>query len=108
MVTETLDRLLRGHQLATEGTDDGIRVPALGQTWQSAIGRELTHAVQLDVRIELWPGRWLVESVTGLGTGEQAIASAFEALAAGPLHVILDAFGASGSDQVERETWQIA
>ena len=76
MVTSLLDELLRGHGLATEMDGDAIRIPALGQRWQAEIVRELDHSVQLDVRIELWRGRRIIESVTGLGRGELAAADA--------------------------------
>lgn len=100
MVIDLLEELLRAHGLVTERRDDHIHI--LGQRWQPAIVRELEHAIQLDVRIELWPGRWLVESVTGLGTGEAARRDALNAFAIGPLHVILDAFRDG-----EHETWTI-
>jgi hypothetical protein len=105
MVTGLLEELLRGHGLAVERSGDLLRIPTLAQTWEAAIVRELEYTVQLDVRIELWQGRTLVESVTGLGRGAEAQADAIAAFARGPFHALLDAFGVGQGDQVERETW---
>jgi hypothetical protein len=102
---EPLAELLRHHGVPAE--EKGGQLRALDRTWDARIVRELDHAIQLDVRIELWPGRWLVESVSGLGSGEEARADALAAFASGPLHVILDAFGPAQDKQVQRECWQI-
>jgi hypothetical protein len=97
-----LSALLRAHGLDVELREDHIFVPSFGQRWEAEVVRELEHAIQLDVRIELWRGRWLVESVTGLGAGDAARNDALEAFAIGPLHVILDAFRGNA-----HETWTI-
>jgi hypothetical protein len=102
-----LDELLRGHGQATVIEDDAVRIPALSQTWRARVVRELESSVQLDVAIDLWPGRTVLESVVGLGTGEPAYADAIRSLAAGPFHVLLEAFGIPQGDQISRERWTI-
>jgi hypothetical protein len=106
-LVQQLDELLRGHGLATVIDHDAVRIPALSQSWRPRIVREMPHSIQLDVAIELWPGRTVLESVVGLGTGEPASADAIKSFAAGPFHALLEAFGIPQGDQVTREHWTI-
>ena len=106
-LVQQLDELLRGHGLATVIDNDAVRIPALSQSWRPRIARELPHSIQLDVAIELWPGRTVLESIAGLGTGEPAYVDALESFAAGPFHPLLEAFGVPQGDQVTRERWTI-
>src|SRR6266540_2237247 len=65
-------------------------------------------SVQLDVRLEIPPGRTIVESFAGLGeTREKAVADALHNFTANSFHVLLAAFFRSDDQQVSQEAWVV-
>ncbi len=78
----------------------------------AVVVREMSYpsgrSAQLDVRLQLAPGRELIESFAGLGESkETAVADAFQNFAANSLHPILAAFFLPRSPDVSREEWFI-
>jgi hypothetical protein len=65
-------------------------------------------SVQLDVRLEIAPGRTIVESFAGVGeTHEKAVGDALRNFAVNSLHVLLAAFFLSDDSQVLQEEWLV-
>jgi len=64
--------------------------------------------VQLDVRLEIAPGRTIIESFAGVGeTREKAVADALHNFTVNSFHVLLAAFFRSDDRQVSREEWVV-
>jgi hypothetical protein len=112
---DPLQKLLTSHGLNTHEID-GWLCPEVGSPRVAAClfnefhdestGR---HRLQLDVRVEVSSGRWLIESFGGWGaSSDEAIAWAFENFARNSLHVLLAAFYQRSNEQVEFRTWAIA
>lgn len=78
----------------------------------ASLGQELPDAgemtVQLDVRFEVAPGRYLIESCAGIGESrEEAVEEAFRNFASYSMHVLIKAFLRPEYDEVLQETWTI-
>jgi hypothetical protein len=70
--------------------------------------RDHAASIQLDVRLQPWPGRLIVESFGGIGaTLDDAVKDALSGFVRGSFHVLLSAFAGRRDDeeQVSRETW---
>src|SRR5262249_22461519 len=105
IVNEPLLELLRAHGVEAVVQGDWITFPGRTVRANAAIMRELPQTsaltVQLDVRLEVGPGRTIVESFAGIGvTREKAIADAVHNLIANSFHVLLAAFFRPEDEQV--------
>jgi hypothetical protein len=68
-----LAELFRAHGLTCEAHDEWIVFPQKEMRAQARIfDPPVTETIQLDVRLEVWPGWLLVESFTGLGKDRAA------------------------------------
>src|SRR5262249_23804823 len=66
-------------------------------------------SVQLDVRLEVAPGRTIVESFAGLGeTRDKAVGDALHNFIANSFHVLLAAFFRPNDPQVTEEEWNVS
>ena len=73
-----------------------------------AIERQANTLVQLDVRLEIAPGRTIIESFAGVGeTREKAVADALHNFTVNSFHVLLAAFFRSDNLQVSQEEWVV-
>jgi hypothetical protein len=93
VVNDPLEGLFRTHGVQTEKEDDWIRLPngmrARALVWDHESSGTLTM-VQLDVFVELWTGRRIVESCGGFGEDRaESIENAFETFAQSSLPPLL-------------------
>jgi hypothetical protein len=105
-----LAELFRTHGVTCEAYGEWLVFPQKEMRAQARIfDPPVTETIQLDVRLELWPGWFLVESFAGLGQDRAAsIANAFEAFALASLPVLLSAFLLPHPlVEVNREEWLI-
>ncbi len=96
VVNDPLIRLFRSHGVETEADHDWVRLPN-GMRMQALIWDHESSGpvamVQLDVFVELWTGRRIVESCGGFGEDRgEAIESAFGTFAQSSLPPLLVAF----------------
>jgi hypothetical protein len=108
--TAFLLELFRRHDIDAVPADIWVVFPGRPMRANTEVVKERKHqlgwSVQLDVRIEIEPGRTIVESFAGLGeTTDQALADAQHNFAVNSFHVILAAFFNPEDEQVTREEW---
>ncbi|WNG37225.1 hypothetical protein F0U61_28785 [Archangium violaceum] len=111
--TPPLRELLQLHDVTCLEEGDWLRLGPSGpraQAWfVNAQSHPSHHSVQLDVVLELWTGRVLIESFGGFGkTAQEAERDAFENLARGSLHVLLGAFVRPPDEHVTVEEWELS
>ncbi|MFY0570550.1 DUF6348 family protein [Archangium lansingense] len=111
--TPLLRMLLQPHGVTCLEEGDWLRLGPSGPRAQAWFVDPRTHpnhrAVQLDVVLELWTGRVLIESFGGVGeTAEEAERDAFENFARGSLHVLLSAFVRPPDEHVTVEEWELS
>ncbi|AFE05988.1 hypothetical protein COCOR_04722 [Corallococcus coralloides DSM 2259] len=109
---EQLAELLRAHDLALQEEGEWLRVSPRGPRFQATFTDTRTEpgscTRRLDVWLEPWTGRWVVESVVGVGTTEaEALNDALMHFARASLHVLLAAFVRPPDEHVTVETWQV-
>lgn len=93
---------------ASNGETYRVRSPKLA----GQIVNESRHPtfvnVQLDILVELFDGRVLIESFAGLGNNqEEAITNSLQNFLANSFHVLLNAFYDVKDEQSSEENWQI-
>jgi hypothetical protein len=111
-ITEHLLELFQAHDIEAVPQDGWIAFPGSTMRANASIVRETKQhggmSVQLDVRLEIAPGRTLIESFAGLGeTLEKAVADALHNFTANSFHVFLAAFFRPNDPQVTQEEWVI-
>ena len=105
--------LFQSHGVQAHLDGDWIVLPERGRRARAEVfdhegAPEGTRTVQLDVTLELWTGRRVIDSCGGVGTTHAAaVASAWENFTASTFHVLLAAFFYQESDRVSREAWEI-
>jgi len=104
--------LFRNHGIDAAPVDDWIVFRDRNMKANAAVVREMKQrvgaSVQLDVRIEIEPGRTLIESFAGVGESkDRAVANAQHNFVVNSFHVILAAFFRPENEQVTREEWMI-
>ncbi|NRD43611.1 DUF6348 family protein [Corallococcus exiguus] len=109
---EQLEEILRAHDLPIQEEGEWLRVSPRGPRLQATFTDTRTEpglcTRRLDVCLEPWTGRWVVESVAGVGkTEEEALNDALMNFARASLHVLLAAFVRPPDDHVTVETWQV-
>lgn len=108
---ETLAQLFESHGVEVRRDGDWLRLPKGLKTRAVVWDHDTEHTgvfmVQLDVVLELWTGRAIVESCAGFGESRKdALQSAFESFAQSALHPMLVAF-LHTDDEVVRDAWEI-
>ncbi len=111
-MNEPLLKLFRAHSVEAQFQDGWIVFPGRPLRATAALVGEKQHpaarSVQLDVRLEIAPGRTLIESFAGMGeTREQATGDALHNFTANTFHVLLAAFFRPDDLQVTREEWVV-
>lgn len=113
--TPHLRELLQAHDVTCLEEGPWLRLGPAGPRAQAWFVDAKTHtrhcSVRLDVVLQLWTGRELVESCGGFGTtAHEAERDAFENFTRGSLHVLLAAFvrPPDEDEQVSVEEWEIA
>ena len=112
-VNASLLALFQAHGVESHLEGEWVAFPGRRLRAGAAVVRETKHAsalsVQLDVRVEVAPGRTIIESFVGVGQApEQAVGDALRNFTANSFHVLLAAFFRPGDDeQVSREEWVI-
>ncbi|RKG50555.1 hypothetical protein D7X30_37520 [Corallococcus sp. AB011P] len=109
---EQLAELLRAHGLALQEEGEWLRVSPRGPRLQAMFTDTRTEpgncTRRLDVWLEPWTGRWVVESVVGFGnTEEEALNDALTNFGRASLHVLLAAFIRPPDEHVTVATWQV-
>ncbi len=104
--------LFRNHGIDVAPVGDWIVFRDRNMRAKAAIVREMKQqvgmSVQLDVRIEIEPGRTIIESFAGVGESkDRAVANAQHNFVVNSFHVILAAFFMPEDEQVTREEWII-
>jgi hypothetical protein len=95
-------------QIASSGKKYLVRLPKLSGQIVKISHHPTVVSVQLDILVELFDGRILIESCAGIGNNqEKAIANSLQNFYANSLHVMLNAFYGVEDEQVNVETWQI-
>lgn len=94
---EPLRRLFQSHGIEAEADDGWLRLPnamaARAVVWRHDTGQPGMTMLQLDVVVELWTGRHVLESCAGFGDSyDKALDNAFESFASSALHPMLVAF----------------
>ncbi len=112
-INQLLLALFQAHGVEAILQDEWIIFPGLSLRANASIVKETKHpawlSIQLDVRLEIAPGRTIVESFAGLGeTREKALADALHNFTANSFHVLLAAFFRSGDQQVSQEEWLVS
>lgn len=107
---EPLAELLRAHGVESRASDGWLLLPegqrARALVWDHSGGADVVM-VQLDVVLELWTGRWIVESCAGYGGSRaEAVAVAFDSFAQSSLHPMLVAF-LHTDHEVVRDAWEV-
>lgn len=111
--TPLLRELLQLHGVTCLEEGDWLRLGSTGPRARASfmiMGSSPNHvSMQLDVALELWAGRVLIESCGGFGdTAREAERDAVENFARCSLHVLLGAFLRPPDEQVEVEEWEIS
>src|SRR5438034_5924255 len=111
-VNELLLELFRAHGVEAAPRDEWIAFPGRTLRANATIAREMKQqagmSIQMDVQLEIAPGRTILESFAGLGeTPEKAVADALHNFIANSFHVLLAAFFRSDDQQVSREEWVV-
>lgn len=107
-----LAEILRAHGVAMQEEGDWLRVspggPHLHAVFIEMRSEPGVSMWQLDVHLEPWTGRRIIESVAGFGTTEQeAWHDALTNFVRASLHVLLAAFIQPADAHVIVETWQV-
>ncbi|OJT27276.1 hypothetical protein BO221_04640 [Archangium sp. Cb G35] len=110
---EPLRELLQLHDVTCLEEGQWLRLGPSGPRAQAWFVNAQTHpkhcSVQLDVVLEPWTGRVLIESFAGFGeTAQEAERDAFENLARCSLHVLLGAFVRTPDEHVTLAEWEIS
>jgi hypothetical protein len=111
-VNEALLEFFRAHGVESVPQDEWIAFPGRDMRANASIAGEMEQqsaiTVQLDVELEIAPGRTISESFAGLGeTREEAVADALQSFTANSFHVLLAAFFGSDDPHVSQEEWVI-
>jgi hypothetical protein len=109
---EFLLELFRAHGVEAASQDGSVTFPNHDMRASASIAGETKQqvgmSVQLDVRLEIAPGRTIIESLVGWGdTREKAVADALHNFTVSSFHVLLAAFFRSDDQQVSREEWVV-
>jgi hypothetical protein len=104
--------LFRAHGVDAALQDDWVAFPNRELRASASIVSERNQqagmSVQLDVRLEITPGRTIIESFAGVGkTREKAVADASANFTANSFHVLLAEFFQPDDQQVTQEEWII-
>lgn len=94
---ETLLQLFKSQGVEARSDGAWIRLPrdmaARAVAWPRETGQPGITMLQLDIVLELWAGRWIVESCTGYGASRtEALDNAFTSFASSALNPMLVAF----------------
>jgi hypothetical protein len=109
-INAVLAQLFQAHGVEAVHDENVLRFPAHPGRWMNGEAfNPLERAGQLDFRLEIEPGRLLVESVAGLGrTADEQIDDGLAAFASNSFHVLLSAFFDIPPDHgIVREEWEI-
>src|SRR6266849_4272136 len=111
-VNEILLELFQRHGLDALPEEEWVTFPDRNWKATASIVKETEQqtgkSVQLDVRLEIAPGRTIIESFGGVGeTRGKAVADALRNFTANSFHVLLAAFFRSDDPQVLQEEWVV-
>lgn len=113
-IRESIQRLFSEHDVVASWEGSALSFPDLSHTLEPVIVSETypassTVAIQLDIRLTLGSGEYVLESFGGFGTTRaEAERDAIQNFAANSFHVLLAAFfNHSQTDQVTVESWII-
>jgi hypothetical protein len=111
-INEFLLELFRAHGVEAVAQEEWVTFR--DRKWKAAasivraLEQQAGTSVQLDVRLEIAPGRTIIESFAGVGeTREKAVADALHNFTVNSLHVLLAAFFHSDDPQVSQEQWVV-
>jgi hypothetical protein len=110
---ERLATFVRSHGLKARLEQDWIVFPDYGRRMSASVVQrtpaEKGISIQLEIRLELWPGRLMTETFEGIGPSEvEALGDAIRNFSLGSLHVLLAAFfGIRYDDLVSGDHWMV-